>query len=188
MFFCIIGFFFSIARFAVDVEGVFHVCASCNLPLQLHLRPSKPPYCLDIPHPLLDSQLRLQDDSILCPADGHGLGQHLRGAFVGAVEFPHPAQVPGGEAGGVRICGAQIFCCGHRRALLRPAADQPAYLTVQLHLRQSCRDQLVQHSEHGAVVCGFPDVHWILPPFQRECAPIGQGRENAALLPCFSPP
>lgn len=173
-----IGFFFSIARFAVDVEGVFHVCASCNLPLQLHLRPSKPPYCLDIPHPLLDSQPRLQNDHILRPTDGHGLGQHLWGIFVCTVELTHPAQVAGRETGGVRTGGTQIFRRSYRRTLLRSAADQPANLTVQLHLRWICCDQFVQRGEHGAVVCGFPDVHWILPPFQRECAPIGQGREK----------
>ena len=152
--------------------------SSVDLPLQFLLGPSEPTDSPNIPFPLRKGQLRLQDDHVLCPADGHGFDQHLGDAFVGAVEFPHPAQVAGREAAGVRMCGIQIFRRDHRRALLRPAADQSAKLAVQLHLRQICRDQFVQRGEHGAVVCGFPDVHWILPPFQRECAPIGQGREK----------
>ena len=141
-----------------------------NLPLELQLRPSKLLSSPDIPLPLLEGQLCLQDDHVLCPANGHGLGQHLGDAPVGTVEFPHPAQISGREASGIRICAAQIFRCSHRRALFRPAADQPTNLTVQLHLRQICRNQLVQRREHGTVVCGFSDVHRILPPFRRGCA------------------
>lgn len=97
------------------------------------------------------------------PADVHSLVQYLGDTFIGAVEFPHPAQIPGREPGGIMICGAQIFRRGHRRALLRPAADQPAYLTVQLHLRQSCRDQLVQRRKHSGVINSLSDVHGFFP-------------------------
>ena len=106
-----------------------------NSLLEFQFRPAELPSRFDVPCPLLGSQLRLQNDHVLCPADGHGISQHLRCALIGAVELPHPAQVPGREAGGVRMCGAQIFCRGHRRALFRPAADQPAHFAIQLHLR-----------------------------------------------------
>ena len=93
---------------------------------QLQLRPAELPSRFDVPCPLLGSQLRLQNDHVLCPADGHGLTQHFRCALIGAVELPHPAQVPGGEARGVRVCAAQILRSGDSGAFLWPAADQPA--------------------------------------------------------------
>ena len=101
----------------------------------------------------------LQNDDILRPADGHGLGKHFRSVFIGAVKLPHPPEVPGGEAGGVRIRGAQIFRSGNGGAFLWPVADQPANLTVQFHLGQVCRHQRIQRREHGAVVNRFSDVH-----------------------------
>ena len=77
--------------------------------LEFQLRPAELPSRFDVPCPLLGGQLRLQDDHILSPADGHGLTQHLRCALIGTIELPHPAQVPGGEARGVRVCAAQIL-------------------------------------------------------------------------------
>ena len=130
-----------------------------NSLLELQLRPAELPSRFDVPCPLLGGQLRLQDDHILSPADGHGLTQHFRCALIGAVELPHPAQVPGGEAGGVRVRSVQIFSSGDSGAFLRPAADQPANLTVQFHLGQVCRHQRIQRREHGAVVNRFSDVH-----------------------------
>ena len=127
--------------------------------LEFQLRPAKLSSGPDIPRPLLDGQFRLQDDHILCPADGHGLSQHLRYALIGAIELPHPAQVPGGEARGVRVCAAQILRRGNSGAFLWPVADQPANLTVQFHLGQVCRHQRIQRREHGAVVNRFSDVH-----------------------------
>ena len=127
--------------------------------LEFQLRPAELPSRFDVPCPLLGGQLRLQDDHILSPADGHGLNQHFRCALIGAVELPHPAQVPGGEAGGVRVRAAQVLCSGDSGAFLWPAADQPAHLTVQFHLRQVFRHQGVQRREHGAVVNRFSDVH-----------------------------
>ena len=127
--------------------------------LEFQLRPAELPSRFDIPCPLLGSQFRLQDDHILSPADGHGLSQHFRCALIGTIELPHPAQVPGGEAGGVRVCAAQILRRGNSGAFLWPAADQPANLTVQFHLGQVCRHQRIQRREHGAVVNRFSDVH-----------------------------
>ena len=126
---------------------------------QFQFRPAELPSRFDVPRPLLGSQLRFQNDHVLCPADGHGISQHLRCALVGAVELPHPAQVPRGEAGGVRVRPAQILRSGNSGAFLWPAADQPANLTVQLHLRQICRHQGIQRLEHGAVVYRLSDVH-----------------------------
>ncbi len=130
-----------------------------DIPDQFQLRPAELPSRFDVPCLFLGSQLRLHNDHVLCPADGHGLTQHFRCALIGAVELPHPAQVPGGEARGVRVCTAQILCSGDSGAFLRPAADQPANLTVQFHLRQVRRHQRIQRCEHGAVVNRLYDVH-----------------------------
>ena len=46
----------------------------------------------------------------------------------------------------------QVFRSRHRRAFFRPAADQAANFTVQLHLGHLCRRQRVQRREHGAMV------------------------------------
>ena len=106
-----------------------------DLPQQFQLRPPKLPDRPNVPFPLLECQLRFQNDHILCPADGHSFGQYLRGAFIGTIEFSHPAQVSGRKSRDVRVCVAQIFRGGYSCAFLRPAADQPPDLTVQLHLR-----------------------------------------------------
>lgn len=85
-----------------------------------------------------------QNDDIMRPADGHGLGKHFRRIFIDAVKLPHPPEVPGGETGGVRIRGAQIFRSGNGGAFLWPVADQSANPAVQFHLRQIRRHQSVQ--------------------------------------------
>ena len=59
--------------------------------LEFQLRPAKLSSGPDIPRPLLDGQFRLQDDHILCPADGHGLREHLGSGFIGTVKCPHPS-------------------------------------------------------------------------------------------------
>ena len=69
-----------------------------NSLLEFQLRPAELPCHFDVPCPFLGSQLCLQNDYILRPADGHGLSQHLWYTLIGAIELPHPAQVPGGEA------------------------------------------------------------------------------------------
>lgn len=128
-------------------------------PLQFQLRPSELLSGLDIPCPLLEGQLRLQDDRILCPTDSHGLGQYLRGILVGTVKLPHPTQISRGEAGDVRVRTTQILRRSDSGAFLWPAVDQSANLAVKFYLRQVCRHQDVQRREHGAVVYGFSDVH-----------------------------
>ena len=130
-----------------------------DIPGQFQLRPAELPSRFDVPCPLLGSQLRLQNNHVLRPADGHGLSQHLWCALIGAVKLPHSAQISGGEAGCGRVRTAQILRRSDSGAFLRPAADQPANLTVQFHLRQVRRHQGIQRREHGAVVNRFSDIH-----------------------------
>ena len=127
--------------------------------VKLQLRPAKLPGRPDIPCPLPESQLRLQNDHVLCPANGHSFGHHCEVAFIGAVKFPHPAQVPGRETWNVRVCTAQIFRCGNGGAFLRPFADLTANLAVEFHWCHIRCHQRVQRCEHGTVVYRFPIVH-----------------------------
>ncbi len=113
------------------------MCAGGDLSLKLQLRPLELTGCPDIPYPLLVGQIRFQDDHILRPANGHGHSHNLRIVFIGTVELPHPAQVPGREAGNVRVRIMQVFRCGSSGAFLRSAADYPANLAAQFHLRQN---------------------------------------------------
>ena len=131
----------------------------CNLICQLQLGPPKLPDSTDVPPFFLERQFRFPNDDVLRPADGHGFHHHLWVALIGAVELSHPPQAPGREPSGIRVCAVQMLRGSHSRALLRPAADQTANAAVQLHLRQTCRYQLVQRCEQGAVIGWFPDVH-----------------------------
>ena len=112
----------------------------------------------DIPGAFLSGCAVFQNDDILRPSNGHGLGQHFWCVFIGAVKLPHPTEISGGEAGGVRVRGAQIFRSGNGGAFLWPVADQLANPAVQFHLRQIRRHQGVQRREHGSVVNWFSDV------------------------------
>ena len=154
--------FLSIAHFRFQVESYLQMGGGRDLLRQRYFAPPEPAYRPDVPQLVLERQLRLQDDHVLRPADGHGFGQHLRVVRVGAVKIPHSAQVSGREAGNVGIGAVQVFRSRHRRAFLRPAADQAANLAVQLHLGQLCSHQRVQRREQGAVISGLPDVHGLL--------------------------
>ena len=156
------------------------MCSNGDLPLERQLGPAELPDSSDIPCPFLDGQVCLQDDHVLGPAYGHSLGQQLWSALIGAVEFPHPAQVPGRKARDVRIGVVQIRRSGDCRPFLGPAVDHPAYLTVQLHLRKTGGHQRIQRRKHGAVVYGFSDVHGP-PPFWR-CAPVDENIVGTALF------
>lgn len=76
---------------------------------QLCLRPAKALRRPQIPAPLLQGEIRLQNDYILCPANPHGLLFQFGIIFVSAEELPHPAQVTGEETRVVRVCGLQIL-------------------------------------------------------------------------------
>ena len=130
---------------------------------QLQFGPPKLTDSTDVPGFLLKRQFRFQNDDVLRPANGHGFRHHLRVAFIGVVEVPHPPQVPGREPSNVRVRTMQILRSGHSRALFLPAADQTANAAAQLHLRQVRRHQLVQRHEQGAVIGRLPDVHGFPP-------------------------
>ena len=102
----------------------------CDLIRQLQLGPPKLPDSTDVPPFFLERQFRFQDDDVLRPADGHSRCHHLWVTFIGAVEVPHPPQVPGREPSGVRVHAVQIFSSRYSRALLLPAADQTANAAV----------------------------------------------------------
>ena len=138
------------------------MCAGSEHSAKFQLRPAKLPCRPDIPCLLLDCQLCLQNDYVLRPANGHSFGHHREVAFIGAVKFPHPPQVPGRETRNVRICTAQILRCGNGGAFLWPAADQPTNLTVQFHLRQIGRHQRAQRCKHVTIVYILSDVHRFL--------------------------
>lgn len=70
---------------------------------QLQLGPPELLNGLDVPSFFLERQFRFQDDHILCPANGHSRGHNLRSTFIGAVEIPHPPQIPGRESSDVRV-------------------------------------------------------------------------------------
>lgn len=129
---------------------------------QSQLGPAKLSDGLNVPDSFLERQLSLQDDHVLCPADGHGVRHYLRGILIDAVKIPHPAQVPGRKTGAAGIGAMQIFGSSHSRALLPPAVDQTANLTIQFHLGQFCRHQLIQRGVQGAVIGGFSDIHGLL--------------------------
>lgn len=133
-----------------------------NFLQEFGLSPAKPADSSDEPGTLFDRHAVLQNDDILRPADGHGFCQYLWRVFICPVKFPHPAQIPGGEAGGIRVHTAQIFSGGDSRAFFRPGADELTNLIVQLHLRKFRRNQSIQHREHGAVVYRFSDIHELL--------------------------
>lgn len=56
----------------------------------------------------------------------------------------------------------QVLRSRHRRALLRPAADQSANFTVRFHMAQIYRRQCVQRCEQRAVVGGYDNVFSIV--------------------------
>ncbi len=131
----------------------------CNLPQQFPLGPAKPTNGLKIPQIFLSRKSGLQYNHILCPTDLHRRCHRIRFVLVSKIKRPHPAQVPGREPGGIRICALQILRGMDGNTFLRPAADQPANLAVQFQLRQSLRQQYFQFCEQGAIINGLPDIH-----------------------------
>ena len=83
----------------------------------------------------------------------------FRGFLIGSVKRAHPAQVAGREAIGRRIGRLQVFRRRDSRAFFAPAADHPAHLAIQLHLRELRRNSGVQRGEQGGVICGLADIH-----------------------------
>jgi len=117
---------------------------------------------LKIPRPFFHRKGGFLDYRILRPVQAQSLLHKLRGVLIQPVKIPHPAHITGREAGRFGIPALQILRRSYRRALFRSAADQPAYLAVQLHLRQLCRHQRIQFCKHGTVIYGLPDIHPLL--------------------------
>jgi len=68
----------------------------------------------------------------------------FREFLVGRVKRPHTAQIAGRKALGRMVGCLQVFRRRNSRTFFRSAADQSANLTVQLHLWELCRYELVQ--------------------------------------------
>ena len=116
----------------------------------------------EIPGTLLAALTPFQNGRILRPAQFQGQRPQHWIVRIGPVEFPHPAQVPRGEALALGVVGLEILGGHDRRPLLRAGADVPANLEVELHLRKLRPHELIQHPVHGPVISWFPDVHWLL--------------------------
>jgi len=121
----------------------------------------------------------------LRPAEVHRQPHDFRGFLVGCVKRPHPAQIAGREALGCGIGRLQVFRRRDSRAFLHSAADQPTNFTVHFHLRELRRHKRVQCGEHGDVICGFANVHW-LSPFRRGAPDQRSKQRKARGPPCFS--
>lgn len=149
-----------------------------DMPCKFQLGPPEPLNGPNIPRFLLERQFRFQDDYVLRPANGHSLRHDLWGACIGTVEVSHSPQAPRREPSGVRVFALQVLCCGHSRAFFRPAADQAACFTVQLHLRQVCHHQGIQRREQGAVIGWFPDIHGFSSFLALWCRILNQNKEK----------
>ena len=152
----------SIAGIWLFVECGLQPSSGMNLIQQLRLCPDVLQRGPEIPGALPAALTFFQNRRILRPAQLQGQFQQFWVIGIGAVELPHPAQVPGGEAPAPRVVCLEILSGHHRRALLRAGTDGPANLEVQLHLRELRSHELIQHPIHGAVICGFPGIHVLL--------------------------
>ena len=126
----------SIAGIRLFVECGLQPNSGLDLPQQLRLGPAVLQRGPEIPGALPAALTALQDRRILRPAQFQGQRPQHWIVRIGPVEFPHPAQVPRGEALALRVVGLEIFGGHHRRALLLTGADSPANLKVQFHLWQ----------------------------------------------------
>ena len=154
--------FFSIEGIRLFVECGLQPFLGLNMIQQLRLCPAVLQGGPEIPSALVEALTALQNGHILCPAQFQGQRPQFLTVGIGAVEFPHPAQVSGGEAPIPGVVFLEILSSHHRRALLRADADGPANLKVQFCLGQSSRHELIQRPIHGAVIGWFSDVYRLL--------------------------
>jgi len=91
---------------------------------------------LNVPESFFRSLAAFEDNHVLRPADFHGMFQPFRAVHIRPPELPHPAEIPGGEAHGVRVCLSEMLGGSDSGTFFRPGADESADFTVQLHLRQ----------------------------------------------------
>lgn len=69
--------FLSITHFRRQVESHLQVGGRGNLLHQLQLGPSELPDSPDVPQFVLKREFGLQNDCVMCPADGHSLRHYL---------------------------------------------------------------------------------------------------------------
>ena len=137
--------------------------SSGDLLHQYTFRPTKPEGRADIPKPLPHRQVCLQNNNVLCPAQGHRLTHNFGSACICTVKFPHPAQVPGRKSDHIRICALQILRCRNSGTFFPIITDHPAYLIVQFQLWRICSHKYIQRRKHGAIVNVFLDIHGFSP-------------------------
>ena len=152
----------SIAGIWLFVECGVQPNSGLDLFHQLCLGPAVLQRGPEIPGTLPAALTPFQNGRILRPAQFQGQRPQHWIVRIGPVEFPHPAQVAGGEAPAPRVVCLEILSRHHRRALLRAGTDGPANLEVQLHLRELRPHELIQHLIHGTIIGWFSDVHWVL--------------------------
>ena len=152
----------SIAGIRLFVECGLQPNSGLDLPQQLRLGPAVLQRGPEIPGALPAVLTFFQNRRILRPAQLQGQFQQFWVIGIGAVELPHPAQVPGGEALGLRIVLLEILGSHDRRALLRAGADGLSDCKVQIHLREFRPHELIQRPVHSAVIGWFSDVHRFL--------------------------
>ena len=145
---------------------------------QFRFFPSKKQCGTNVPRPFLAAAAPRENRHIPCPAEVHRQPYDFRSFLVGCVKRPHPAQIAGREALGCGIGRLKVFRRRDSRSFFAPAADQPTNFTVQLHLRELRRHKRVQCGEHGGVICGLANVHW-LSPFRRG-APDQRSKQRKA--------
>ena len=137
------------------------ICLLVDFRRQFRFGPAEPEDSVNIPPALLLRGTLLQNQDIAGPTNPHRLGQQARAVFIGMEELPHPAQITRRETGDGRIVFLKILRGRHRRALLWLSTCQPSDLQVHLHLRQGLLHKCIQRGEHGTVIDGFSDVHWL---------------------------
>lgn len=107
-----------------------------NFAQEFGLGPTKAADSGNVPGAFIGRFTVLQNDDILRPANCHGRGQGLRRMFICPVKLPHSAEIPGRETWNAGVCLCKVFGGGNSGSFLRPGADEPANLIIQLHLRQ----------------------------------------------------
>ena len=140
--------------------------------------PSKTQCGSDVPRPFFAAAAPLQNRHIPRPAETHRQPYDFRGFLVGCVKHAHTAHIARRKALGCGIGRLQVFRRRDSRAFFAPAADQPANLAVQFHLRELRRNSGVQCGKHGGVVCWLADIHG-LSPFRRD-APDQRSKQRKA--------
>ena len=152
----------SIAGIRLFVECGLQPGPSLDPLQQLRLSPAVLLRGPEIPGTLPATLTALQNGRILRPAQLQSQRQEVWVAGVGPAERPHPAQVSGREALGLRVVCLEILSSHHCRTLLRSCTDSPANLKVQFYLRQFALHQNIQGCVHCGIVNRLSLVHRLI--------------------------